>query len=474
MTTMAVPVPRLCVAGLSGDSGKTVVSLALLTALRLRGQAVSVFKKGPDYIDPAWLTFAAGSTCRNLDTYMVPPEAVYARFVQQAADSDIAVIEGNRGLFDGLDARGTHSTAALARLLCTPVVLVVSAVKATRTIAAQVLGCQKFDPELQIAGVIVNKVAGPRHEEIIRASLAEYCDLPVLGAIPRLEAELIPSRHLGLVTPAEFGPEGDLEARLLQIATEYLDVDRLIEIAAGASSLDVPEVPSVTVAPARVRVGYFRDEVFTFYYPENLEALHRLGAELVPVSALANTFLPEIDALYIGGGFPETHADALAGNRQLLNSVREAAGRGLPIYAECGGLIFLSRSLTWEGTRYPMAGVFPHDLAMHARPRGHGYTEVTVDSYNPFFAVGETIRGHEFHYSALTDTVTDLTTCMHVERGTGLGGGRDGLVFKNTLACYTHIHADGVATWAKALVERAQNHGRSASANPTQLATVII
>jgi cobyrinic acid a,c-diamide synthase len=464
---MATSSARLIIAGLSGDAGKTIATLSLLAASRQRGRTVCVFKKGPDYIDPAWLSRAGETTCRSLDTYMVDPDRVVRSFVTQAdrSGADLAVIEGNRGLYDGRDVAGTHSTAELAKRLRAPVVLVVNARKTTRTVAAIIKGCVDFDPEVKIAGVILNRVAGERHLRVLGESIAEYTGLPVLGAIPKLgdDAVLIPGRHLGLVPPSEFAFGDDLRTRLETIAANHLDVDGLIRIADAAGPIAPEErAPTRTATAAtraaRVNIGYFRDSVFTFYYPENLEALVAAGARLVPVSSLADTGLPDLDALYIGGGFPETHAEALTRNRAMMRSVRRAAEDGLPIYAECGGLIYLARSIHFRDTVYPMAGLFPVDLSMRSRPVGHGYTSVRVDTANPFYAVGATIRGHEFHYSGVDGDESGLTTCFDVECGVGLGGGRDGLVHLNTLACYTHVHADGVETWAPSIVSRAADH----------------
>ena len=459
MTTSS---PRLVVAGLSGDAGKTIASLSILAALRARGLSVSVFKKGPDYIDPAWLSSLGQTTCRNLDTYMVEPEAVVRNFVVHAGKSDISLIEGNRGVFDGKDVSGTHSTAQLAKLLEAPVVLVVDAAKSTRTVAAIVRGCVDFDPDLDVAGVILNRVAGKRHVAILEDSIEEYAGLPVLGAIPNLgdDSALIPGRHLGLVTPSEYEEDGDLRARLREIAETALDVEGLIRVARSAAPLScAPEQASCSRgAPGRVEIGYFRDSVFTFYYPENLEALEANGARLVPISSLADRSLPDVDALYIGGGFPETHAERLARNRSMMQSVKKKALDGLPIYAECGGLIYLARSLRCNGVVYPMSGLFPIDLSMHRKPVGHGYTSLRVDGPNPFFAVGASIRGHEFHYSGPTDGLEELESCMKMESGVGVGCGRDGLVRASTLACYTHLHADGMKSWATAMVSRAAAH----------------
>ena len=450
-------IPRLVIAGLSGDSGKTIVSLSLVSVLKKRRLSVSAFKKGPDYIDSAWLAMAAGSACRNLDTYMVEPESVLRTFVHNASGSEISVIEGNRGIFDGKDLDGTHSTAGLAKLLQAPVVLVINATKATRTIAAVINGCISFDPDVRIAGVILNKVAGKRHQKIITESIEKYCRIPVLGVIPKLGVDdtLIPGRHLGLVTPSEFEAEDSLSDRLAEIGDKYLDIDRLLEIASSAVEHEAAPVSDEKNVPSDVRIGYFRDSIFTFYYPENLEALERNGAELVPISATDDRHLPEIDGLYIGGGFPETQAGRLVENRDMLESVRVAARDGMPVYAECGGLIYLSRSITWNDTNYPMAGVFDIDLKMSKKPAGHGYSEMEIDRPNPFFETGAVIRGHEFHYSSPAKITKKTESCMSVRTGVGVGSGRDGLIYKNSLAAFIHIHADGVKGWAPAFVKQA-------------------
>jgi cobyrinic acid a,c-diamide synthase len=459
---MATSRSRLVIAGLSGDSGKTIASLSILAALRRRGFSVSVFKKGPDYIDPAWLSSVAQTACRNLDTYMVDPDVVFRNFVFHSDKSDISLVEGNRGLFDGKDISGTHSTAELAKLLEAPVLLVVNAAKSTRTVAAIVKGCADFDPNVNIAGVILNRIAGKRHLRVLTGSISEYSGLPVLGAIPNLSesAELIPGRHLGLVTPSEYRYGAELQSRLCEIAENFLDVDRIVEIAESAGPISCTSPDASCPDSGRVKIGYFKDSVFTFYYPENLEALAASGARLVPVSSLADTSLPEVDALYIGGGFPETHAEQLARNRSMMKSVKKQALGGLPIYAECGGLIYLARSLKCNDVVYPMAGLFPIDLCMHPKPVGHGYTLLRVDAPNPFYAVGTSIRGHEFHYSGPTDSLQETESCMKVESGVGVGSARDGLVYASTLACYTHVHADGVESWPSALVSRATDHAR--------------
>lgn len=448
--------PRLVVAGTAGDSGKTLISMGLLSAWRAADLQPAPFKKGPDYIDAAWLAWAAGRPCRNLDTFMQPEQAVRAAVVRHGS-AGINVIEGNRGLHDGFDADGTHSTAALARLLEAPVVLAVSGRKVTRTVAAVVLGCRELDPGLDLAGVVLNRVRGQRHRELIRAAVESATGVPVLGVVPPLkDEELLPGRHLGLVPPQEReGIEG-LAPRLARLARQCLDLDRLLELGRRAPPLttDAPAAAADTGA-ARPRIGVFSDSAFTFYYPENLEALQAAGAELVRVSGLADPALPRVHALYLGGGFPETHAFRLAANRPLLREVRGAARAGMPIYAECGGLVYLCRELTCGGETHAMAGVLPAAARQHGRPRGHGYVELRVDAPNPYFVVGQTLRGHEFHYTSLDGEAADLSTAFQVLRGTGSGAGRDGIVLDNVVASYTHLHATGAPQWAPALVQSA-------------------
>ncbi|MFH2056463.1 MAG: cobyrinate a,c-diamide synthase [bacterium] len=464
MLDLAGNCARVCICGLSGDSGKTIVSLSLLAVIRQKALSVSVFKKGPDYIDAAWLGQVAGKACRNLDTYLADPTSVQQTFTRTAAESDIALIEGNRGLFDGLDLAGTHSSAALAQLLQTPVILVVDCTKTTRTVAAMVRGCLDFDPELQIAGVILNRVAGKRHQQIVTEAIEKYNGLPVVGAIPKLDKQkrLIPDRHLGLVPPSEFADESTLLQELGSIGNEFLDIDRILAIARSAEPL--PEIALKADPPTAtsVRVGYFNDPVFTFYYPENLEALTTAGAELVPVNSLSDRELPRIDALYIGGGFPETFAEKLSANESLRQAVKAAGETGLPIYAECGGLIYLSRTLTWQNQTYPLAGLLPLDLELRERPVGHGYTECEVDRANPYFPEGSILRGHEFHYSAPLNP-NAVECCLQMHKGVGVSGGRDGILYKSTFACYTHLHAAGVPGWAPALVQQAGKYRRRRS-----------
>jgi len=452
--------PRLVVAGLSGESGKTLISLALLLEAVRRNIAVQAFKKGPDYIDAAWLEWASCRPARNLDTYLMGFETAVRSFTRNASPCGLNLIEGNRGLYDGLDARGTHSTAELAKALRAPVVLVINATKVTRTAAALVLGCQKLDPAVRIAGVIINQAAGVRHARIVREAIESACDLPVLGVVPRAAAgAFVQMRHLGLTTPDEYPARESLTANLLDLVAAHLEFGRLLDIARRAPPLSAPPAEPANPAAGRgLTIGYLRDSAFSFYYPENLDALRATGAQLVPVSALAASRLPEnMDALYIGGGFPETHAEALSGNSELLGSIRRQARGGLPVYAECGGLMLLSRAILWRGKRYPMADVLPFDVEVCGTPQGHGYTELLVDRPNPFFAEGTCLKGHEFHYSRLLVDGAPPSTVCAVLRGTGCLEGRDAVVTGNTWASYTHLHALATPDWAGAVVNAARS-----------------
>jgi cobyrinic acid a,c-diamide synthase len=448
------------VAGLAGDSGKTLVSLGLLLAWRREERRVAAFKKGPDYIDAAWLGWAAGRPARNLDTHLMGAAAVRRSFAGHGAGTEVVLVEGNRGLYDGLDAVGSASTAALARLLRLPVLLVVPVPKVTATVAALVRGCQALDRRVRVAGVVLNRVAGARHEQLCRDAIERHCGVPVVGAIPRLDEDLLPGRHLGLVTPAEHPGLEVLEDRLTTMITAHVDRDRILEVARSAGPLSLPAARARRPrSPARpVRVGCFRDSAFTFYYPENLEALEREGAEIRPISALRDTALPEVDLLYIGGGFPETHAAELAANHELRAAVRAAAAAGLPIYAECGGLMYLAESTRVGGVEHPMAGALPLRVDVGARPAGHGYVELAVDAENPFFPVGTTLRGHEFHYSRVVGGQDRVASAYAVRRGVGCFAGRDGLTCQNVLASYAHLHAGGIPEWGARLCGAARQH----------------
>ncbi|MGW8161402.1 MAG: cobyrinate a,c-diamide synthase [Desulfobulbales bacterium] len=456
----------IVVAGLSGGSGKSLVAVGLTAAFAARGCHVVPFKKGPDYIDAGWLQLAAGKPCYNLDPYLMAPEVIERSFVRHARGAEIIIVEGNRGLFDGVNITGAYSTAELAVNLQLPVLLVVDCTKATRTVAAMVLGCQKLDPRVALKGVILNRVGTARHESIVRQAVEHYTAIPVVGAFPRSNIDIFPQRHLGITPHQEHEGAAQATVILADMANKYCDLQRIETIMAPIhveESIDEPTVQSAT--KPKVQIGVLKDAAFQFYYPENLAALENAGAELVEINAMTAESLPLLDGLYIGGGFPETSARRLADNAAFRQSVQRAAASGLPIYAECGGLIYLGESISLDGTEYPLAGVFPVRFGLHKKPQAHGYTEFRVDGRTPFYREGERVKGHEFRYSTVLSwqgNPADLALAM--ERGVGFMDGRDGLVYKNVLALYTHIHALATPQWAPGFVAAASSFKRMGNA----------
>ena len=469
--------PRILISALRGGAGKTVVSIGIIAAWKASGKQITPFKKGPDYIDAGWLSLAAGKPCYNLDTFLVKASHILQSFYFHSITDEISVIEGNRGLYDGIDIQGSTSTAELAKLLKSPVVLCIDCTKSTRTMAAAVLGCLNFDPDVDIKGVILNRVAGSRHENVLRKNIEQYCHIPVLGAIPKLDWEKFPERHLGLVPTPEHASAMDAVDDAARIASRYLDLDALSEISFNAQALSIPDalldkirrkpyIQDNILADAESRIdsdrhpkpkiGIIRDSAFQFYYPENIEALEAQGAETIIISPFASDTIPPVDALYIGGGFPETHACQLSNNLTFRKQLKDLANDGLPIYAECGGLMYLGEELVLEGTSYPMADVLPVVFGFFKKPQGHGYTVVEVAHKNPYFDIGTEIKGHEFHYSkVLKWRGTDNDLVFNMKRGAGFLNKRDGVCHKNVLATYTHIHALGTPSWAGALVRNA-------------------
>ena len=455
--------PRLIISAPHRSSGKTTVSIGLCAALAHTGLAVQPFKKGPDFIDPMWLSAAAGRDCRNLDLFMMGDEEIMKSAGRNGAGADIAVVEGNMGLYDSIDVEGRGSTADLARQLGAPVILVVNTRNMTRSIAPLVQGFTGFELDINIAGVILNKVSGPRHEDKLRKVLERYCDIEVVGAIRRRPEIGIIQRHLGLQPAREALGSAEVVEQIEKIISESVDLDRVRAIAATAPPLPdlgttTPPLPDLETAapphsPPTVRLGVAQDRAFTFYYPENLEALRAAGAGLIPFSPLADQKLPAVDGLYIGGGFPEVFMKELEANQALRGELRRAIEDGLPVYAECGGLMYLSRGMTWQGQSREMVGALPCGILMHEKPRGHGYMELEAAA-DGWFEPGLCIRGHEFHYSEVVGLDEDKTGFAYrVRRGSGVDGKHDGILYRNVLASYTHLHSLGSPGWAEGFVQ---------------------
>jgi len=453
-------IPRITIAGLSGGSGKTILSVGIIAAWTNLGKKIAPFKKGPDYIDAGWLALAAGMPCYNLDAFMMEKEQVGLSFITHSMNKDIAVIEGNRGIYDGIDIKGSTSTAELAKLLNSPVILCIDCTKATRTMAAVVLGCLKFDPDVQIKGIVLNRIAGPRHEDVLRKSIEYHCGVPVLGAIPKLKKQNFPERHMGLLPTQEHAWAKDSISAISEKVSKYVDLAKIKKVAYNALKTSFSrsgrQQSVISIQQPAPRIGIVRDSAFQFYYPENIEALISLGAETVFISPFSDSKIPALDAMYIGGGFPETHAKELVEKAAFRQQLKSLAEDGLPIYAECGGLMYLGKELILDGKSYPMADVLPIVFGFSKKPQGHGYTIIKVEKENPYFKTGTEIRGHEFHYSRVlkwTGHENNLVFCM--KKGVGFINKKDGVCYKNVLATYTHIHALGTPFWAEALVKNA-------------------
>ena len=459
---------RFFIAAAHKSSGKTSVSIGLARAMAEKGLAVQTFKKGPDYIDPLWLGHAAGRPCFNLDFFTMSHAEIDATFATRSTTADVSLIEGNKGLFDGLDVEGADSNAALATMLSAPVVLVIDTNGMTRGIAPLINGYLNFDREVDIRGVILNKVGGTRHESKLRAALERYTDIEVLGAIGRDKALEIPERHLGLIPANESGNADTIIRRLTDAVSAGVNVDRVLEVAGTGPAADISR-PVATgrheAKHADVRIAIARDAAFSFYYQDDLEAFALEGAELIPFDTLNDPGLPEADALFIGGGFPETHLAALSENKSLRDDIRQSLAAGMPAYAECGGLMYLAQSIQWQGATFSMVGTVPGDITVEERPQGRGYVvlEETGNGLWPAASIAPgssttRIPAHEFHYARL-QLLSDTPEFAHnVVRGYGIDGQHDGLIIGNLLAGFTHQRNTVSNPWVSRFLTFVENY----------------
>jgi len=474
---------RIFISAAHKSSGKTTVSIGLCAALKQRGLIVQSFKKGPDYIDPYWLTQATGRDCYNLDFYTMEREEILSLMQSKSQDADIALIEGNKGLYDGLDLDGSNSNAALATLTQTPVILVLNARGMTRGIAPLILGYQAFDKNVNIKGVILNRLGGSRHESKLRNVIEHYTDVEVVGAIHNDQRFDIDERHLGLV-PGHEDPFCTQKINLLAEAiNDQVNLDAVLHIAGQAPELPVVDtsidiqsgshgknIQQGDIKPKDIKLGLVRCSAFGFYYPDDLQALQDAGAELIEVDPCHQAELPEIDALFIGGGFPETHMNELEANKSLRTDIKTAIENGMPTYAECGGLMYLARSIQWNNEICQMVGSVDADIIMEKTPQGRGYVQLQetenspwpaldqpAESQNsPLQAAEKIIHAHEFHYSRFKMVDKNVQFAFHVKRGTGINGKSDGYIYKNLLANYTHQRNTWNNPWAQRFINFAK------------------
>jgi cobyrinic acid a,c-diamide synthase len=452
-------IPRIVIAGTKSKVGKTMISIGLMRALAFKGYVVQPYKVGPDFIDPGFHHLAAGRYSRNLDSFMLSKEAILHTFVRNFRGADIAVIEGKTGLYDSSDAVGERgSVAEISKILKSPVILIVDAERINRSIAAIVLGYKLFDPEVDIRGVILNRVGNPRHATRVREAVEKLAQVEVLGVIPRSEIEM-PYRHLGLVTAYERDDLSRLFDKLSKFVEQHVDVDRIVEIAESAPPIEYDfanEVDEIPIRPnSRIKIGVFRDRVFSFYYQDNLDILSQY-ADIVTVDSLSAKKLPEVDALYIGGGFPEVFAAELEKNRRLREEIHTFCDSGNPVYAECGGLMFLSRSIVVDGEEYEMVGFLPLKTEMKKRFQAQGYSVYRATRDCHIAGKGDLVVGHEFHYSK-PELLGRVEFAFRVERGRGIDGRGDGIIRESTLANYIHVHFMSNPKIAKRFVEYIRN-----------------
>ncbi len=458
---MSFSTPRITIVATRGGSGKTILSLGISRCLSNQGICVIPFKKGPDYIDSAWLAKASRQPCYNLDPYLMSNETILKSFCMRRQNGSFCLVEGNRGLFDGVDEQGSRSSAELAKLLSSPVILVMDATKTTRTMAALALGCKIFDSDLNIAGIVLNNIANARHKRLTTVTIEQTTDIPVIGAIHRLKEDPMPMRHLGVTPYNEYeNAEKNLEY-IASLINEQVDINAILKIAQSAPPLTyvTTSPPPLCTFTKKLRIGVIRDAAFQFYYPENLEALEKGGADLIFIDAISQQDLPSLHALYIGGGFPETQAVKLSQNLSLMQQMRTAIENGLPVYAECGGLMYLGRHIHWKGMKHSMLQVIDWDFVLQDTPVGHGYCTLEIMQNTPFYKAGTVLKGHEFHYSRPVPLNGPNPGKLNarVVRGHGFDGKSDGLCHKNIFGTYLHIHALSHSEWAQGLLQQASN-----------------
>ncbi|MDP9354123.1 MAG: cobyrinate a,c-diamide synthase [Chloroflexota bacterium] len=456
MTTVTIKhmLPRLAVAGTHSGVGKTSVVLGLIAALRRLGLAVAPFKVGPDFVDPAFHAYAAGRPSRALDSWLLSPAELDRTLMRASSGADLALIEGMMGLYDGRAATTDEaSTAAVAKLLNAPVILVTDVSAAARSAAATVLGFRELDPAVHLVGVVANGVGSPGHLELVREAIGQGTGLPVVGSLPREVSLTLPERHLGLTLPGEVPGLDEVVERLGALVAERFDLAVIQAMAAAAPPLAVSPLSPSWPTGERTRIAVAQDAAFAFYYPENLEILAELGAEVVPFSPLRDPGLPPgTTGVYLGGGYPELHATALAANRRLLAALRGAAAAGMPIYAECGGLMYLTRGLREPGgLRHRWVGAVPAWTKMDGTRSRIAYVAGIIGHDSALGPAGTPLRGHVFHRSALDRPLPTEACAFHLTEPTDAA---EGYARGNLVASYVHLHFGAVPDLAAHWLDR--------------------
>jgi len=449
-------IPRVVIAGTSSKVGKTMISIGLMRLLVNRGYKVQPYKVGPDFIDPGFHHLATGRYSRNLDSFMLDRQAILETFIRNFKGADIAIIEGKTGLYDSSDAISDKgSVAEVSKILKAPVVLVANVERLNRTAAAIMLGYKLFDPDVMLEGAILNRVGSERHAGKVKKAVEKLAGIRVLGVVPRKKVKM-PYRHLGLVTAYEREDMDELLDSIAEIVEKHVDVDAILEIAERAQPLDVMVVEdeeSEGETEKQVKIGVIRDQVFSFYYQDNLDELSKY-AQLVFLNSLKDKKLPDMDALYVGGGFPEVFAEELERNKKLREKIYEFCQSGKPVYAECGGLMYLGESLETSEGEFEMVGFLPLKTKMYEKFQAQGYSVYRASKSCIIARRNQKIVGHEFHYSKPTLT-GKADFAFRVERGFGIDGSRDGIMKENTLGCYIHVHFLSDRSIARRFIKKA-------------------
>ena len=453
-------ISRLMVSSPKKSSGKTIISLGILKNFLDQGKNIQSFKKGPDYIDPMWLSLASGKECYNLDSYLMGNQGCLYSFEKHALEKGNVLIEGNHGLHDGMSLDGSDSSAGLANLLDSPVLLVLDSMGMNRGAAALVTGMQKMTPEPNIVGVILNNVRSKRQEDKQKLAIESLCGVPVVGSIPRDEKVTIPERNLGLTTVKEMENAEKVIKNAGDLVNRFCDMDSIESLfQEKMNSIEIEKFEKISEKDLTINIGVFSDPAFCFYYPENIEALRNHGANIYFINSLNDNTLPDLDGIYIGGGFPESFFDEISSNFRLLNEINERAQSGLPVYAECGGLIYLSKSAHYKGKKYKLAGVLPFEIGYQRSPVGYGYVNLKSSRQSKWFGDGVSFNAHEFHYSKpLNEKNQKYSNNIEgfqfdVVRGYGINGKKDGIIIKNVFASFSHMHSLANPEWAKRFVE---------------------
>lgn len=438
-------IPSIVIAGTSSGVGKTVVTASILAALEKRKKNCQPFKVGPDYIDPIIHNRITKTPSHNLDVWLMGTEGVVKTFQRNSLGKDISVIEGVMGLYDGNINNGRTSTAEIAKLTKSPVILVIDCQKTGQSIAAIALGFKMLDKDLKIAGLIINNVASKKHESMITGAIKKHVGIPIIGIIPKNTAFHIPEIHLGLSTNGRFSGKKD---ELANLAEKYIDIN----FVQGCTLHKSPpiEKTSSLFGDVHVKIGVAYDDAFNFYYRESLKELERCGAELVYFSPLNDKSLPlGIRGLFFGGGYPELYAEKLAANTLMKKAIVGLISEGIPVYAECGGMLYLSEKLIADSSEYEMLGVLPAISRMSKKKNYLGYVEAVINK-NSIFRAEKKVRGHKFHYS----TVKPLVGLPHAYTILNDENAPDGFATKNIFASYIHLHFQGAKDVAKSFIER--------------------